>query len=268
MVRDPNGSFEIRGVSPGSYTAIVMLFNDGKEHTARQPVEVGNTNVDNVTLMLAPGLELKGQIRAESQTPVPFEKIRVMLRPRNPGPFGRGNNGGEVKTDGGFVLSDISPDTYILAVQGIPNTLYVKSIRMGDQDGLESGLDLTRGGTAAIDVVLGSNPGHIEGVAVNTRDEPAGGLMAVLVPDERHRLQTSLFKMSSTDATGRFRMAGIAPGEYKLFVWEDPEAPYDDPEFLKAFENRGESISIREGSRETRQLKIIPAEDTAPGKMR
>ena len=66
-----------------------------------------------------------------------------------------------------------------------------------------------------------------------------------------------------SDQSGRFTLKGIAPGDYKLFAWEQIEAgAYQDPDFLKPFENRGESINIREGSRETRQLKAIPAEDT------
>ena len=268
MVRDPNGSFDIRGVPPGSYTAMAMLFSDGKQFMARQPVEVGSSNVDNVSLTLAPGVELKGQVRVESQTQVPLEKVRVMLRLRNPGPFGGRTNEGQVTADGSFVLSDVSPDTYNLAIRGAPDTVYVKSIRMGDQDGLESGLDLTRGGVAGIDVLLAGNAGQIDGTAVNAHDQPASGVLVVLVPDERHRQQTSLFKFGTTDTSGHFTMTGIAPGEYKLFAWEDNEAVYDDPEFLKPFENRGESISIREGSRETKQLKIIPADETSPGKLK
>jgi hypothetical protein len=38
---------------------------------------------------------------------------------------------------------------------------------------------------------------------------------------------------------------------------------YQDPEFLKPYENKGESVAIREGSHETAQLKVIPSE-TAP----
>jgi hypothetical protein len=268
MVRDPNGSFDIKGVPPGSYTAMAMLYSDGKQYMARQPVEVGNSNVDNVSLTLAPGIEVKGQIRAESQTPVPLESIHVMLRARNPGPFGGRSNEGQVTADGGFVLSDVPPDTYNLMIRGAPDTVYVKSIRMGDQDGLESGLDLTRGGVAGIDVVLAGNAGQIDGTALTARDEPASGSMVVLVPDERHRQQTSLFKFGTTDRSGHFTMTGIAPGEYKLFAWEDGEVAYDDPDFLKPFENRGESVSIREGSRETKKLKVIPADETSPGKVK
>ena len=71
-----------------------------------------------------------------------------------------------------------------------------------------------------------------------------------------------LFKTAPIDATGHFSLAGIAPGEYKLFAWEHAEdGAYQDPEFLKPYENQGQAVTIREGSRETAQLKVIPVAD-------
>jgi hypothetical protein len=56
-------------------------------------------------------------------------------------------------------------------------------------------------------------------------------------------------------------MKSIAPGGYKLFAWEDVESgEYQEPEFLKRFETLGHSVGIREGRRESAQLKLIPAD--------
>jgi len=135
---------------------------------------------------------------------------------------------------------------------------------MGEQDGLEAGLDLTRGSSAAVDVVLAGNAGQIDGVVANAHDQPVPNAAVAAVPDERRRGQISLLKFTSTDASGRFTLTGVAPGNYKLFALEDASG-YDDPDLFQPLENRGESVSIREGSRETRQLKLIPADETAPG---
>ena len=54
-----------------------------------------------------------------------------------------------------------------------------------------------------------------------------------------------------------------------MFAWEQIESgAYQDPEFLKPFESRGESYSIRENGRESAQLKMIPAENTPAQKER
>jgi hypothetical protein len=107
---------------------------------------------------------------------------------------------------------------------------------------------------------LSPNGGQIDGTVLNTQQQPAGGATVVLVPGTGLREQTRLFKDVATDQTGHFSVKGIAPGDYKLFAWEDIEpGAYQDPEFLKPFESLGETFSIREGSRETTQLKLIPA---------
>jgi hypothetical protein len=61
-------------------------------------------------------------------------------------------------------------------------------------------------------------------------------------------------------------LKNLDPGEYKVFAWEDVEAgAYMDPEFVKPVESQGESVTIRENSKERLQLKLIPAEAAAAG---
>ena len=81
------------------------------------------------------------------------------------------------------------------------------------------------------------------------------------MPDELHREQSSLFKTVTTDQYGHFTIKGITPGDYKLLAWEQIETgAYQDPEVLKLYDNDGESITIREGSHDNPQLKLIPAD--------
>jgi len=45
LVQKQDGSFEIADVSPGSYVLTAMWFDDGKPHSARFPIDVGNADV-------------------------------------------------------------------------------------------------------------------------------------------------------------------------------------------------------------------------------
>jgi hypothetical protein len=86
----------------------------------------------------------------------------------------------------------------------------------------------------------------------------------VLAPEGRRRELRSFFKMANADAQGHFTIKGIAPGEYKLFAWSQIDDPdYQDPEFLKPYENQGEAVAIRENSRESVQLKLIEPDTKA-----
>src|SRR5262249_49891039 len=63
-----DGGFEVRGVSPGAYTATAMSQNDDTPVSARMDVEVGENNVDNVNLVLSAGREVNGVVRLEGDT--------------------------------------------------------------------------------------------------------------------------------------------------------------------------------------------------------
>jgi hypothetical protein len=65
------------------------------------------------------------------------------------------------------------------------------------------------------------------------------------------------------DATGKFNMDGIAPGDYKLFAWEAvPNGAWMNAEFLARYEGRGVAVSVTPtGSTPAKpELKVIPKE--------
>jgi hypothetical protein len=61
------------------------------------------------------------------------------------------------------------------------------------------------------------------------------------------------------DASGHFRIGGLAPGSYKAYAWEevDVNAVRYDPEFVKPYESSAQTVEIGEGSKETASLKQI-----------
>jgi hypothetical protein len=59
-------------------------------------------------------------------------------------------------------------------------------------------------------------------------------------------------------------MRGIAPGSYRLFAWETvDEDAYQDPDFLRAFADSSQNVSVSSGERLTPEVKVIPAEKAA-----
>jgi hypothetical protein len=260
---DTSGAFEIRGVMPGSYSLVAFLNDGDRSITVRQPVDVGSSHIDNLTVMIQPGMELSGQIRVQGETAVNLSDLRLSLRTRDPSGmmFGPTPNG-RVKEDGSFTLSNVSADHFNVSIYGIPDGFYVKSIRSGDDDVLVTGLDLSRGAAGRIDIVLSPNAGQVEGAVQNEKQQPAAGATVVMAPQEKERLdQAPYYKTVTTDQYGRFTIRSVDPGEYKVYAWEDVESgAYMDPDFVKPVENQGASVTIRESSRESLQLKLIPAE--------
>jgi hypothetical protein len=262
-IRNQGGTFEFRGIAPGAYLVWAQWSDEGKGYSVMQPLDVGNNNLDDVTVLLSPGVELKGQVRSEGSGDVNLGSLSIRLEPKETAM--RGGQGAKANDDGTFAIQNVSADHYWVNVYGLLPAYYVKSVRMGDVDALEAGLDTSQGAAGTLEITISGNGGQIEGTAADSKQKPASGAVVALVPDDPRRERLMLFKTTVTDTTGHFSITGVAPGEYKLFAWEQiEEGAYQDPEFLKPYENQGQAVTIREGSRETAQLKVISSADAPP----
>ena len=256
---DAQGAFEIRNVEPGGYTLLATAWIDGKTYSARQDVDVGEDNVDNLALTVEPGIEIKGRVETEGQATPDLNSVVVSLRDET----GEFSAGSRVSNDA-FTFDSVALASYRIGVLLLPDGYWVKSVKMGEQEVKESGIDLTRGPAGPITVTIAPKAWLISGTVLNEKQQPAAGATVVLVPEPRLRGREEAYKTTATDQYGSFTVKNIAPGEYKLFAWEDVEyGEYLDPEFLKPVEDRGQSFSIQEGSRETVQLNVIPADSAA-----
>jgi hypothetical protein len=264
QVRSADGAFELRGVAPGSYVLTAQCANADKFYMVQQHIDIGNNNVDNLSLMLAAGLELKGTVRVEGPGNAQPGKLQVTLAPEEN--VHKGAWVANVGDDGSFTLSNVLAAHYTVYANGMPETFYIRSVRLGDADALDTTIDLTRGGTGALEIVLSPNGGQVDGSVTDSQQRPARQASVVLAPEGERREQTSLFKASVTDTQGHFTIKGIAPGDYKLFAWDQmDDGDYRDPDFLKPYENQGEAVTVRESGHENVQLKLIDT-DARTGK--
>ena len=86
------------------------------------------------------------------------------------------------------------------------------------------------------------------------------GVQAVLVPDESRRGRRDAYFTSTTDSNGQFNLNNVPPGRYKAFAWEDiPAGAYQYPDFLKQYEDRGQSITVNANGAVTADVRLIPA---------
>jgi hypothetical protein len=68
-----------------------------------------------------------------------------------------------------------------------------------------------------------------------------------------------LTKVANSSPYGGFSIRGIAPGSYKIFALEDADADQVmyDPDFLKPYDSKAQSIEIDEGGKVSVRLKLI-----------
>ena len=109
-----------------------------------------------------------------------------------------------------------------------------------------------------LEIIIGTNGAVLEGRVINGRQQPMSIAWVALLPRSGLRFRVQ-HKFGSTDADGRFRIQGVAPGEYDVFAWEDVErGAWQDPGFLRDYEGRGTRIQIEEGRTHQLELTAIP----------
>ena len=264
FLRDVEGKFEIHGVTPGEYTLVARFFDPAERLGGRHSVNVGDRDLDDIRLVVRPGISLPGEIRVEGDAEVDFPELQVLLRPREVTMMGGGF--GRVKEEGEFVLENVFQDVYDVSVTGAPEDFYMKAAQLGDEEALEEGLDLTAAESTpgTLKLLLSPNGGRVEGVVLNDEGQSFSGAQVALVPEGRRRKIRHLFKTATSDQNGAFSLRGIPPGRYKVFAWEEIEqGAWQDDDFLRDYEKESEDFEVKENDALAVELELIPSEDEA-----
>jgi hypothetical protein len=238
-------------------------------------VEVRNGDVDGISLPITSGIDIPINMTFDGEAPPrmpPITNLNVLLW-RNPTLI----NAPSMPATAGTppALRNIAPGNYhiyvnpILAplqganpvgIQTAYQGMYVKSMSIAGVDVMTGGLRLERTPDGPLDIVIGANPGTLQGVVLNERREPVPGAVITLFankPEDRI-YRTDMYKVSSTDTTGRFQIPALGPGEYRVFAWENIErGTWIDSTFLRQYEERGVTIRIDEGQVQTANLAVV-----------
>jgi hypothetical protein len=262
------GTFEFTGVPPGAYSVFVRAFGDGDVRTARALVNVTDANVNDVSVFFRRGMSLSGRISVEGGQSLDFSEAQVWLADIDDY-SGRGVVA-KIRPDGTLAFENVPEGEYQFEIYGRPPgfspDFYMKDALVNGESVLESGLAIPASdGQRSVEIVVSSTSARVDGTVTDENDLPTAGAIVVLVPEEARRKVFRVYKDSTTDQYGKFEMRGIAPGKYKLFAWRDVESDsWQDPDFLKLYEDQGKEITAEERARITVQLKLAATQKSQP----
>jgi hypothetical protein len=244
------GEFQFREVPPGNYTLIASAVPPAKPFNGtfemfpenlktRMPVQVDTTDLTGLRIAIAAGAQISGRIVVDGDEKAKLGSNLIEF-----------NDGGSDAVSA-FVLDDntfklaLAPGHYLVNASDFADDLVVRSMRAGGRDILTEGLVVSEPGKVAIEIVLAHDGGKVEGTVLSADEKAVAGATILLVPESRLRSRTDLFHQGESDQYGRFSFTGIAPGEYKVFAWDDVEPGiWWDPEFLKKYESQGETVKV------------------------
>jgi protocatechuate 3,4-dioxygenase beta subunit len=264
MVQKRDGSFDIHDVLPGSYIVTSFWSDQGKNYLARVPVEVGNADVDGISLNITPGAPVNGRVIWDGQPALDKDDLSIRLETTDNSLVFHAPS--RVNSDGSFSIPDVSDGSFNVVTFGESKDCYIKDIVYAGHAALEDGFNFTRGSAALLEITISSRGARVQGTVTDDDGLPAPGVYVALVPDsEARRAKHRLYKSITTDQYGHFDLRGIAPGEYLLFSWTDiEEGAWEDPDFMKEFieKKKGESISLQEGDTKSMNLVALKTSTT------
>jgi hypothetical protein len=245
---------EFVDVPPGSYI-LSLAFQAGEDtYSARELVEVRGSDVEGIVLMVTRNVSVRGRVRVEGGEEAPPAGMVVGLVPDDR--IGLGSSA-SVNLDGTFEIGDARPDLYRAQLRGLPPDYFLKSVKLGSEEGLQHGIYLRSGGVAQVEITVSPKGARVEGTVLGEDGKPAAGALIVLVPEPERRKMWHLFKSEISEADGTFAVRGIAPGKYRVFAWKDADlGAWMDPAFLALNESQGREVRVEEGGVERVELKL------------
>ena len=133
---------------------------------------------------------------------------------------------------------------YQVGILGLPAEAYIASATYGGRDVLDIGLSIDGDAPGPLRVTVAKGSA-VQGVVRDNNDELVAGSRVILVPEARHRGNLNRYKAVHSDQDGRFRMDGVAPGDYVLFASDDlPDGAWQNAEMLAQLEPRGTRLRV------------------------
>ncbi|MCU1221892.1 MAG: hypothetical protein JWN42_3089 [Candidatus Angelobacter sp.] len=246
------GSFEVRGIAPGTYTLRATFTEDQRVFHGEETIEVGERGAQNVQITAMPDFVATGHVRLAGLTEKPrnasIEFVGEGLMPRV--------RTQTVPPDLVFE-AQLRPDRrYRAMVRDLPLDYYLKSVAISQHE-LAPDNVVVNGLRGDLELILSTAGGHIEGVLTNPRNERTRGSI-LLIPDVPEPGPPDLFGRTSADSKGNFMFRGVAPGSYRILASENLslEDEINDPDFLRTIANRGESLIVEENGKYFVMLKL------------
>jgi hypothetical protein len=231
------GTFDIRA-PPGSYTLAADFFENNKRTTARMPIEVGSSDIDNVVLHMESGFTVTGVVRVVTQSgqaPSPLPQFGVNLRASEPA-----NGIGQLKWEAdhmSFAINDMVPGNFRLDVFP-PAPFYVKSATLAGQDILNAEVPISQA-AGPIEITLRDDGGSIEGDVVNAGGQPVAAGVLLLRNSSRAAIVMS---------NSHFKVQNLAPGEYTAYAWDEPnDVQYANPDWMRQYGSGGVPVTVTAG---------------------
>jgi hypothetical protein len=248
---DTEGNFQLRGIPAGRYTiSAAATLENQKKYRARMTLQIGEENVNALTISLGGGATVHGHITTDSPKPATFEHATVLLSDVDQPDL---YQAATVNKDRSFSIESVADGNYSVRLLNVnpwngEQRWHIKSARFGQEDMLAKPLHVERGAAdGSLEIVLSSVTGELSGT-VTEKEKPVPGAAVRIAPDPETAMTRERVRNVKTDQSGRFVVADLVPGSYRVVAHvsssDDGNAPSSDPQAVTVGENEKKSVSL------------------------
>jgi protocatechuate 3,4-dioxygenase beta subunit len=224
---DAGGRFSIRNVPPGGYGLEASIGGVDQPFKMPRPdaaafveVRVTDADVDGIVLSLKSTVDVAGRVIAEEAgAALPrSEGSGLMITARLPDEHLPGTGSQQIvlaRDDRTFTIEGIFGPR-LVHVRNEPRGWYVKSIRYGDREIIDTAVDFKAGADApALEVVLSSRGASVNGTVIGNDGAPVPRAMVYLLRLSGPR-GISVAASERATATGSFTIGPARGGDYAV----------------------------------------------------
>jgi uncharacterized protein (DUF2141 family) len=260
-VAKADSSFEIPELAPGEYTVTAFFSDQGKFYSTQEDVDVVNADVNGLTLVIAPGVDIPGQLLWDGKPSLEGERASIYLAPEESGVMVWGGSEAHVEEKSQFTLKEVPQGAFRVNVNGISKDCYIKEVQFGENALPDHVLHSKRGVSGELRVTVSSKGARLQGIVTNEESLPVTGVWVVAIPEESKRSLRYLYKAVTTDQYGRYDLRGLEPGKYMIFAWDGvARGQWEDPEFLKTNEAKAVTVEVGDSDTKSTDLQLIQLE--------
>lgn len=278
---DASGRFIFQNVPPGDYrlTLRASSTTPPKELDlwAQADVGVSGSNIEDVTLALAPASTISGRVSFSGATQPPADLATIRLHFTATEAMALAMSGGgsgsqppttSVRADGTFRIEGLPPDRYLIGASwpGMrsgdgTSGWWITSVRLAERElGDEPiGVD-PHANVGGVAITFSDRIGSIEGTLTDSAGRPAPEYFVLAFPVDRASWTTvsrRIVPPARPATDGRYRLTGLLAGDYYLAVVTTMDSEDgSDPAFLEALLPGTIKISIGHSETKRQDLRI------------
>jgi hypothetical protein len=272
---DPEGHFTMRGLAPGDYKLVIrpriapqgaMVMNGRQLPDMAEFATVDlhvDSDITDFVITTRPALSIAGRVvfadgvpTATPGSPDPLRNIRISATGAPGSTMFSPTATAQVASDLTFTLRGLSSAAMVHA-GGLPQNFVLKQVLVGGEDITDKPHDFVDRDSGDLQVVLTSRVAGVEGSVLDDSGKPAVDSLVVLLPEPEQGRPAVLYRTSSVDPHGRFKLPGLRSGRFVILAIPRERLPRsNDTDALDALAKDAQAITLGDGEFKVIDLKV------------